>query len=76
MPHFTTCKSSTNNCGGDRLTNMKGSASGRCMKTCPYNREDIGESTRQTSNGEIIGNAAFHIFFVDISHALWITRTD
>jgi ferredoxin len=25
---------------------MKGSACGRCMKTCPYNREDLVESDR------------------------------
>jgi epoxyqueuosine reductase QueG len=31
-------------CGKYRLTNMKGSACGRCMKTCPYNREDLAES--------------------------------
>ena len=33
-------------CGKYRLTNMKGSACGRCMKTCPYNREDLAESAR------------------------------
>lgn len=33
-------------CGRYRLTNMKGSACGRCMKTCPYNREDLAESER------------------------------
>jgi ferredoxin len=33
-------------CGRYRLTNMKGSACGRCMKTCPYNREDLVESDR------------------------------
>jgi ferredoxin len=33
-------------CGRYRLTNMKGSACGRCMKTCPYNREDLVESER------------------------------
>jgi len=33
-------------CGKYRLTNMKGSACGRCMKTCPYNREDLVESSR------------------------------
>lgn len=33
-------------CGKYRLTNMKGSACGRCMKTCPYNREDLAESDR------------------------------
>ncbi len=33
-------------CGKYRLTNMKGSACGRCMKTCPYNREDLIESDR------------------------------
>lgn len=33
-------------CGKYRLTNMKGSACGRCMKTCPYNREDLIESER------------------------------
>ncbi|HEX6319852.1 MAG TPA: Fe-S protein, partial [Burkholderiales bacterium] len=29
-----------------RLTNANGSACGRCMKTCPYNREDLVESER------------------------------
>jgi ferredoxin len=33
-------------CGKYRLSNMKGSACGRCMKTCPYNREDLVESDR------------------------------
>jgi ferredoxin len=33
-------------CGKYRLTNMKGSACGRCMKTCPYNREDLVDSER------------------------------
>ncbi len=33
-------------CGRYRLTNMKGSACGRCMKTCPYNREDLAEADR------------------------------
>lgn len=33
-------------CGKYRLTNMKGSACGRCMKTCPYNREDLVEHDR------------------------------
>jgi len=33
-------------CGKYRLTNMKGSACGRCMKTCPYNREGLVESER------------------------------
>ncbi len=33
-------------CGRYRLTNMKGSACGRCMKTCPYDREDLVESER------------------------------
>ena len=33
-------------CGKYRLTNMNGSACGRCMKTCPYNREDLVESSR------------------------------
>ena len=28
-------------CGKYRLTNMKGSACGRCMKTCPFNSEDL-----------------------------------
>jgi len=30
-------------CGKYRLTNMKGSACGRCMKTCPFNSEDLVE---------------------------------
>jgi ferredoxin len=33
-------------CGKYRLTNMKGSACGRCMKTCPLNREDLLETER------------------------------
>ena len=33
-------------CGRYRLTNTQGSACGRCMKTCPYNREDLVESER------------------------------
>jgi ferredoxin len=33
-------------CGKYRLTNMKGSACGRCMKTCPFNREDLVASDR------------------------------
>jgi reductive dehalogenase len=33
-------------CGRYRLTNSKGSACGRCMKTCPYNREDLVESEK------------------------------
>ncbi len=33
-------------CGKYRLTNMKGQACGRCMKTCPYNREDLIESDK------------------------------
>jgi ferredoxin len=33
-------------CGRYRLSNDKGSACGRCMKTCPYNREDLVESER------------------------------
>jgi len=33
-------------CGRYRLTNMKGQACGRCMKTCPYNREDLVESEK------------------------------
>ena len=33
-------------CGKYRLINMKGSACGRCMKTCPYNREDLVDADR------------------------------
>ena len=33
-------------CGRYRLANANGSACGRCMKTCPYNREDLVESER------------------------------
>ena len=39
-------KPDVDKCGKYRLTNMKGSACGRCMKTCPYNREDLVESDR------------------------------
>ncbi len=33
-------------CGKYRLTNVRGSACGRCMKTCPFNREDLVEAER------------------------------
>jgi ferredoxin len=33
-------------CGRYRLMNANGSACGRCMKTCPYNREDLVESEK------------------------------
>ncbi len=33
-------------CAKYRLTNLRGSACGRCMKTCPFNREDLEESRR------------------------------
>ncbi len=33
-------------CGKYRLTNMKGSACCRCMKTCPSNREDLVDAER------------------------------
>jgi reductive dehalogenase len=39
-------KPDVDKCGRYRLTNAKGSACGRCMKTCPYNREDLVESER------------------------------
>lgn len=39
-------KPDVDKCGRYRLTNLKGSACGRCMKTCPYNREDLAESDR------------------------------
>jgi ferredoxin len=39
-------KPDVDKCGRYRLTNAKGSACGRCMKTCPYNREDLVESEK------------------------------
>ncbi|MGQ0655469.1 MAG: Fe-S protein, partial [Betaproteobacteria bacterium] len=39
-------KPDVDKCGRYRLSNAKGSACGRCMKTCPYNREDLVESER------------------------------
>lgn len=33
-------------CAKYRLTNARGSACGRCMKTCPFDREDLVESER------------------------------
>ncbi len=39
-------KPDVDKCGRYRLSNAKGSACGRCMKTCPYNREDLVESAR------------------------------
>jgi ferredoxin len=39
-------KPDVDKCGRYRLTNANGSACGRCMKTCPYNREDLVESER------------------------------
>ena len=39
-------KPDVDKCGRYRLSNSKGSACGRCMKTCPYNREDLVESER------------------------------
>jgi ferredoxin len=39
-------KPDVDKCGRYRLSNDKGSACGRCMKTCPYNREDLVESER------------------------------
>ncbi len=39
-------KPDVDKCGRYRLGNAKGSACGRCMKTCPYNREDLVESDR------------------------------
>jgi ferredoxin len=39
-------KPDVDKCGRYRLTNANGSACGRCMKTCPYNREDLVESDR------------------------------
>ena len=39
-------KADVEKCTKYRVTNMKGSACGRCMKECPWNREDIVESER------------------------------
>jgi reductive dehalogenase len=39
-------KPDVDKCGRYRLTNAKGSACGRCMKTCPYNREDLVASEK------------------------------
>ena len=37
-------KADVEKCTKYRVTNMKGSACGRCMKMCPWNREDIVEA--------------------------------
>ena len=37
-------KADVEKCTKYRVTNMKGSACGRCMKMCPWNREDLVES--------------------------------
>jgi ferredoxin len=34
-------KPDVDRCGRYRITNMRGSACGRCMKTCPYNVEGV-----------------------------------
>jgi reductive dehalogenase len=39
-------KADVEKCTKYRVTNMKGSACGRCMKTCPWNREDLVEAER------------------------------
>jgi len=39
-------KADVEKCTKYRVTNMKGSACGRCMKTCPWNREDTVEADR------------------------------
>jgi len=41
-------KADVEKCTKYRVTNMKGSACGRCMKTCPWNREDTVEAERLT----------------------------
>ena len=47
-------------CAKYRLTNMKGSACGRCMKMCPWNREDTAEweQTMRTAINEPEARAA------------------
>ena len=39
-------KADVEKCTKYRVTNMKGSACGRCMKTCPWNREDTAEAEK------------------------------
>ena len=39
-------KADVEKCTKYRVTNMKGSACGRCMKMCPWNREDTVESDK------------------------------
>jgi ferredoxin len=39
-------KADVEKCTKYRVTNMKGSACGRCMKTCPWNREDTVEAEK------------------------------
>jgi reductive dehalogenase len=39
-------KADVEKCTKYRVTNMKGSACGRCMKTCPWNREDTVEADK------------------------------
>jgi ferredoxin len=41
-------KADVEKCTKYRVTNMKGSACGRCMKMCPWNREDTVEAERLT----------------------------
>ncbi len=41
-------KADVDKCTRYRVTNMKGSACGRCMKMCPWNREDTVEAERMT----------------------------
>ncbi len=43
---YETWKADVEKCTKYRVTNMKGSACGRCMKTCPWNREDTVEAER------------------------------
>jgi ferredoxin len=38
---YETWKPDVQRCASYRLTNMRGSACGRCMKTCPYNHEGL-----------------------------------
>ncbi len=41
-------KADVEKCTKYRVTNMKGSACGRCMKMCPWNREDTVEAEKLT----------------------------
>jgi reductive dehalogenase len=58
-------KADVDKCTRYRVTNMKGSACGRCMKTCPWNREDLYESEHWMRLSIAHPEAAPHIAAMD-----------